>query len=228
MINLNNITLLGISDATYLHQTVKAIRYCAKKCNFYDIILLTNENNVNYNDINIIKIYRDFDLAEYARICINEVYKYIKSDFCLFVQWDGFIINEYMWNDNFLKYDYIGAPWGFPQDCKNRVGNGGFSLRSKKFLNSSSKIQYDPFNYDVYFEEQRIDRKISPEDWFLCYHSYEKLLNENIKFAPIDVAYSFSVEHPSYIKSYNRDKIETYKSFGFHGNFNNAAMKILE
>lgn len=39
--------------------------------------------------------------------------------------------------EDFLEYDYIGAPWrknGGPEQYDGRVGNGGLSLRSKSFM----------------------------------------------------------------------------------------------
>ena len=61
--------------------------------------------------------------------------KYIDTDFCLIIQGDGFVIHPENWTDEFLKYDYIGAPWrNLAHYSFIRVGNGGFSLRSKKLL----------------------------------------------------------------------------------------------
>lgn len=213
MINLKDVTLISICNQAYLQKTKKAMDYCATKANFYDKILIQDEN---INEIS------------YAKTCIFNLKNYIASDFCMVVQWDGFIIDETMWNDEFLDYDYIGAPWGFPEDCRNRVGNGGFSIRSKKFLNVSSTVEYRPFNYDAYLPIQLVGRRIAPEDWFLCYDRYYYLIENGIKFPSIDLAYSFAVEHPSFMKKFDREDISTYKSFGFHGDFNTAAMRLLE
>jgi len=63
----------------------------------------------------------------------------IVSDHWLWVQWDSGVINPGAWTDDFLQYDYIGAPWpcdpgGVWHDLGytpgRNVGNGGFSLRS--------------------------------------------------------------------------------------------------
>ena len=56
----------------------------------------------------------------------------IKTEFMLGIHDDGFVINPNLWTDQFLKYDYIGAPWSHTipyYGQKYRVGNGGFSLR---------------------------------------------------------------------------------------------------
>ncbi len=49
---------------------------------------------------------------------------------------------------DFLQYDYIGAPWDLsilPFDHRYRVGNGGFSLRTRsKILALLALVPYDP------------------------------------------------------------------------------------
>ena len=49
---------------------------------------------------------------------------------------------------DFLKWDYIGAPWPLSYEAfvdpfgrHIRVGNGGFSLRSRKFLEVPTKVE---------------------------------------------------------------------------------------
>ena len=51
----------------------------------------------------------------------------------------------------FFDYDYIGAPW--PNNFVNRVGNGGFSLRSKKFLELTAKIPYNKIGHKEFDAE---------------------------------------------------------------------------
>ena len=59
---------------------------------------------------------------------------------------------------DFLQYDYIGAPWDlsfFTFDRKYRVGNGGFSFRSRsKLLALLALIPYDnKFPEDVWYAQ---------------------------------------------------------------------------
>ena len=52
------------------------------------------------------------------------------------------------------------------------------------------------------------------------------MVNRGIKFAPKELAYKFSVEHPiNNLGVYDRNVLSTYNSFGFHGDFNTAGMK---
>lgn len=108
---------------------------------------------------------------------VKELYKYVDTDFVLCTQWDAFVLNYKAWSEEFLSYDYIGAPWWFNDE--NNVGNGGFSLRSKKFINEASRLPLKNFN---------------PEDVVLC-RTYKHLLSiHGIKFAPEHTASKFSFE----------------------------------
>ena len=87
-------------------------------------------------------------IADYNDLLTKkEFYDNIPSEIFLIFQTDSVICDE---NndllDEFLKYDYVGAPW------KDAVGNGGFSLRRKsKTLEIISKCKRGSENEDVYF-----------------------------------------------------------------------------
>lgn len=133
-------------------------------------------------------------LSDYNDFIINRLHQYIDTSHCLIIQYDGYPVNLSAWTNDFLSYDYIGAPWYTqPWPLDQTVGNGGFSLRSKKFLEESSKLNYDK-------------TKDIPEDVFLCREKSSLLRDRGIKFAPHHVAYMFSVED-MYYKG----------QFGFHG-----------
>lgn len=129
------------------------------------------------------------NLEDYSKFCLRDLHKYCNKDFLLICQWDGFILNK----DNFLKeffnYDYIGSTWLHQPNTVS--GNGGFSLRSKKFLEECADI----FN-------NRED--CSPEDVKIEEMSSE-LKSRGIKFAPKKIRDRFSVENGIYSNQ-----------FGFH------------
>jgi hypothetical protein len=57
------------------------------------------------------------------------------------------IVRPELWSNDFLEYDYIGAPWMYSDTSYITdegehvpVGNGGFCLRSKKFLEMPTKL----------------------------------------------------------------------------------------
>jgi hypothetical protein len=93
-----------------------------------------NVDNLSISDYNVLLTSKEF-------------YDNIPSEIFLIFQTDSVICgenNELL--DDFLKYDYVGAPW------KDAVGNGGFSLRRKsKTLEIISKCKRGSENEDIYF-----------------------------------------------------------------------------
>jgi len=74
------------------------------------------------------------DISQYNTFLKSPFFfEYIPTEMFLIFQKDSMIINRYKDKINdFLKYDYVGAPWKTPYFGKgNEVGNGGFSLRRK-------------------------------------------------------------------------------------------------
>ena len=137
------------------------------------------------------------NMAEYANIMLKGVAEHVNTKHALFVQWDGIANDKAQWTDEFLDYDYIGAVWPWRQEGQN-VGNGGFSLRSKKLLD---ECMHDSVQLT---EEEPI-----AEDNIIGIHKRTYLESKGIKFAPTKLARQFSFEtglHES--------------SFGFHGLWN--------
>jgi hypothetical protein len=93
-----------------------------------------NVDNLSISDYNVLLTSKEF-------------YDNIPSEIFLIFQTDSVICgenNELL--DDFLKYDYVGAPW------KDAVGNGGFSLRRKsKTLEIISKCKRGSEIEDIYF-----------------------------------------------------------------------------
>ena len=55
---------------------------------------------------------------------------------------------------------------------------------------------------------------VEQEDVIICYYLYDELKKKGIKFAPIDLAAKFSIEHPETNEKFG---INDKNSFGFHG-----------
>ncbi len=80
-----------------------------------------------------IEIEEFSSLVEYSNFVFRRLHSHVSSSYIIVGQWDGFILNPELWDDDWLSYDYIGAPW--PQfEPPYNVGNGGFSLRSRRLL----------------------------------------------------------------------------------------------
>jgi hypothetical protein len=199
MLHLDNVDLI-IIDCLNVSQAIDTIKICTDEIKFGNVILFTHENVDAQNDFKVIQIENIDTIEKYSDFCLR-LSDYLDNDFVLLVQNDGFIINPNLWQDGFLNYDYIGAPWNMTFVPGQRVGNGGFSLRSKKFLNFSSK--FDTTNG-------------IPEDNFLCLHNYDSAIEFGLKFAPTSLASNFAHEYHNPYKWY----FEPKNHFGFHGKEN--------
>jgi len=198
MIFLNNVDLI-IIDSINPQKAIETIKICKKNIKFKNVFLFTHLDLISDN-YNLIKIDEIKNINEYSNFCLK-LSNYLENDYTLLIQNDGFIINHELWQDDFLKYDYIGAPWNLTPVPGHRVGNGGFSLRSKKFLEFAS--QFDSTDG-------------IPEDNFLCIENYYKAIQFGIKFAPLKIAALFAHEfHNPQTWDFNPKN-----HFGFHGKEN--------
>lgn len=209
-LNLNNVTLVCLDDYE-TDLALQVVRGVCKFIDFGDTKVLASKKQEGVTQINPINT-----LGQYNRFVIKELYKYIDTEFLMFVQTDGYPLNLQAWTDEFLNYDYIGAPWiwASPQDrpkiCPAGacVGNGGFSIRSKKIMEEVSKYDYDLHN-NAYIKRQSSESRKSTglqEDAFICRVVDKELKSKGMKFAPCELAKYFSVENMVYTGQ-----------FGFHG-----------
>jgi hypothetical protein len=192
-LELSNITLV-CATSDKIKETLKAIEICTNYANF-DKIILFSDIDTEYT----ITIDKLNSTLEYNKFVYYELPKYIDTEFILSIQWDGFIINPLAWTDEFLQYDYIGAPWPWNQLC----GNSGFCLKSQKFLESQKILsqQYDLENDDVHGHHGLHD------DVMLCIKLRDQFTELGCKYATPEVGYKFSTEYGVY---------DEHKSFGFH------------
>ena len=123
---------------------------------------------------------------------------YFDTSHALICTHDGFISNPHLWDDSWLEYDMIGAPWPASWNVGHRVGNTGFTLQSQKFLQMAAKAE--PL------------WKGEAGDVFLCRTMEQGFRDNGIKYAPVDVASAFSWEHYIHENTAGPDR-----SFGFHG-----------
>lgn len=206
-LNFPEITLVSVcwGNDSYLTSLIWAYRQFGNKTTFGEKMIFVSENinTQEYDEffekqgIKIFKVEADFSLEKYNKFIIKNLNSYINTDFVLIFQNDGFISNLGAWTDEFLNYDYIGAPWWYNDE--NNVGNGGFSLRSKKLM-------------DILAEDDHIE-ETHPEDHHTC-RTYGKYLRDThgIKFAPQELASRFSVETGNY-----------FNQFGFHSKWHLSA-----
>jgi hypothetical protein len=176
--------------------TIAALRACLDRIDAADCVLLTDAAvNCEHDGIRIVPIARLDSSRDYSAFILTQLADHVRSSHCLIVQWDGFVLDAGSWEDAFLEFDYIGAPW--PQfDDDHAVGNGGFSLRSRKMLEACR----DPSFVTGH-----------PEDVAIC-RTNRDLLEEKfgMRFADRETAGRFAFERAGHGRA----------TFGFHGIFN--------
>jgi hypothetical protein len=136
-------------------------------------------------------------------------------DFFIMVQSDGYAVNQHAWCNDFLDYDYIGAPlplWQVmcisPLHPSRRVGSGGFSLRSRKWYELG--LTAPVFTGGC-------------EDIFCSITHLRHWTDAGCKVAPVRLALRWCMEH----------QLEDYpghspsNSFGFHGLYRGRPVNTL-
>ena len=112
--------------------------------NIIDTDLSNYKDRITAKNLNV----DNLTISEYNDLLTSkDFYENIPSEIFLIFQTDSVICgNNNNLLEDFMKYDYVGAPW------KDAVGNGGFSLRRKsKVLEIISKCKRGNENEDVYF-----------------------------------------------------------------------------
>jgi hypothetical protein len=215
ILNLSNVTLVGIDGVGDDTRLIKALKYSSKDITFGDIKVFSCSNH----DITIgktIKIDKmSWDECQY--FTLNNIVDYIDTEYIIIVQNDGFIVNKNHWSFKFFNYDYIGAPWSSnmlyintqrwslahqrlkESMCKYTVGNGGFSMRSKKLLNVVKNM------YNKEYEN-------IPEDVVISICMRKQLETFGCKFPDTITAANFSCESTLV----DDLMLSSDDSFGFH------------
>lgn len=138
----------------------------------YDI--LKDIKNVKYVNTGV----KDFTKIEYNQyIKSNDFWSLVEGEKILTFQLDTLLLRFGI--DEFLDYDYIGAPWSKPKE--NRfIGNGGLSLRTKDVMLEITKNHkdYDPRWEDIFFVKW-IDEHNLPDIETAMKFSTETLFHPN-------------------------------------------------
>jgi len=124
--------------------------------------------------------YEGNDFSHYTNFLFTDIsfWEQVRGEKVLFFQIDSIMCSNSPHKiTDYLKYDYIGAPWNHREP---RVGNGGFSLRSKnKTLILLKKMRYcGGDNEDVW---------------------YSKHMSSVGTIAPLNIAKTFSIESIFYV-----------------------------
>jgi hypothetical protein len=150
----------GINNADYIHEH------------------LSGWNNIHYVKINT----ENMDINQYNELLCSTQYWEILEQFgckhALLFQIDTILLKSNI--DDFLQYDYVGAPWCVKWLNCLEVGNGGLSLRNVQTMKMLTQ-KYPKYN-------------MNEDIWFSLMLLEEQKVNANIKIPTIDIATQFSVE----------------------------------
>lgn len=190
---LPDVTLVAVSDVA-LAATARALAISQDGLRFAEALLLTSREPPPGLCATLRTIEPITSREAYSRFMLRDLHRHIATSHALCVQWDGYVLDPARWDREFLEYDYIGAPWPHFGDAM-RVGNGGFSLRSRRLLELCAKLEIAN----------------EAEDIAIC-RTHRPILEQRfgMRFAPEDIARRFAFERAE----------PSGDEFGFHGAFN--------
>jgi len=195
LLELPTVTLCAATSVN-VDATLAAITASTDQVVFGDVALFTDAAGIKLPQSGrIVEIEPLRSGQDYSDFMLRRLGKHIHTDHCLVVQWDGFVLDTRQWQDRFLEFDYVGAVWPQFSDS-GAVGNGGFSLRSRRLLEACSSPGFTPSH---------------PEDVAIARVNRDFLEREKgLLFADRQTADRFAFERSG----------SPGTTFGFHGVFN--------
>lgn len=121
---------LVMMDCTCPELAQLAVEDSIRGIDFGEIVIFSNVE-IPISGTRWVKIEPWPTHLEYNNYFWYKVPDYLHTKHAIFIQWDSWIVNTLCWTDEFLKYDYIGAPWWY--DDGFNVGNG-CGLRSLRLM----------------------------------------------------------------------------------------------
>ena len=204
MINLPDVTIVSLAG-TEVDSAVDAIRYSQRGLKFADAKIISPWEPTSLGDavrwerIDSLPL-RSAGRDAYSWFMIYDLWEHVDTAHCLVVQADGYVLNPKKWSSEFLEYDYIGAPWPIRADAfidpfgvHQRVGNGGFSLRSKKLLMVPQRIDI-PWEVNQGSFYRHMGNGLLHEDGNIAVHNRHLYEQAGCVFAPVATAARFSQE----------------------------------
>ncbi len=197
ILKLDNVTLVAVTSVN-ISDTIWAMKYSMRGIEFGDAVLITHKMPRNLpSSIRYCHVDKIDGIDKFNYFMVYELWKYVHTDFIMLVHADGFVVHPEMWRDEFLQYDYIGAPWPLPNNPISyrdingnicRVGNS-VSLRSYRLLKLPSEIGME------WKSQPMSDGGVMyNEDTFICVANRHIFEEHGMKIAPIDVAKYFAHE----------------------------------
>ena len=133
MLILDQITLVALTSKDYEGHK-KALQ---KSC-----------EGIRWGGAKIVWDPRIKSIDDWNRTVIYDLQYHIRTPYALLIHADGYVVRPQAWKEEFLQYDYVGAPWPLSTDEYSyrtplgevvRVGNS-VSLRSKRILELPTQL----------------------------------------------------------------------------------------
>ncbi len=207
MKDLPNVTLLAISSDR-VQSNIDALVRCMGLMNFGEVKFLSHvmpdnlPEGIQFGQCSEMKSIHDYDAVSFL-----EMGWHVETSHMLLIQDHAQILHPELWDDSWLEYDFIGAPWNprpeFISVSTNdmvRVGNGGFRLTSQKMMRLPKTLGLPVVE----------DRGWTADDGLFCSYYRKTFLDNGIKYAPVEVAAKFSYENDV------EENLHITKFFGYH------------
>lgn len=196
LLHLPDVTLVGVDSRTP-QLALQAMQHCRAQVGFARTLLFTDAATAAGplpDGVQALPVQID-SVSAYSHFMLRGLLPHIHTSHLLVVQWDGYLLDAAQWSPEFLACDYIGALFRDEPEGRN-VGNGGFSLRSRRLLQALQDPRITPTH---------------PEDACIA-QQHRPLLEQahGIRFAPPALAARFAYERVA----------PNGPTFGFHGLFN--------
>jgi hypothetical protein len=130
---------LALADTQSYVLANNALQACVSRFAFSQVYVFTDAPHY-WPQYHTVAVERMRGIEDYNRIVLDLLPTCVEEDFCLVCQFDGFILNAEAFSPTFYQYDYIGAVW--PDYPHHRVGNGGFSWRSKRLMDAVASLSH--------------------------------------------------------------------------------------
>ena len=198
VLRLPDVTLVAIETREH-ELALLALEDCEARADFGDVLVFTDKPSMFMRGNRRVITVDDWpSKLGWSQCFWYEVPLHVRTSHILGIQWDSWVVDPRMWRDEYLRYDFIGAPWWY-KDGLN-VGNGGFSLRSTKFARfvRAHRAEFPcttPLDDDLYCRKYRL-----------------RLQEAGFEWAPEPLAFDFAFEcvRPD----------PQSRHFGFHATFN--------
>lgn len=131
--HLPQVTLVAFDGGTCLELTTLALHHSLAQVSFGEVVVCTPEPIAMPSDARWVKTPRWRSREECQNFQFCELPELVRTDFLLLVHYDAWILDGSLWEDEFLNYDWMGAPWWY--DDGFNVGFGAmYSLKLLRFL----------------------------------------------------------------------------------------------